>query len=84
MRDEANMVNAKMAEAAWEKEQLSRAGTTMGAMQGSPQQISMRESLMGRLRRSNEEHTNVNRAMNILEAHPEFEDLLWLIRSGVI
>lgn len=45
---------------------------------------SAREQVMHRLRRSNEEGEQLNKAARILEAHPEFEDLLWLIRSGVV
>lgn len=43
-----------------------------------------RSRLMRRLRNGNEEHQNLNRAIRILESHPEFEDLIWLIRSGLI
>lgn len=27
---------------------------------------------------------NANRALRILQAHPEFEDFLWLLRSGLV
>lgn len=41
-------------------------------------QLSMRRSI------SADETSRLNRAITILNAHPEFEDLLWLIRSGLV
>lgn len=41
-------------------------------------QLSMRRSI------SADEASRLNRAISILKKHPEFEDLLWLIRSGLV
>ena len=73
-RDE-NEANVEQAAERWQ-------GATMGI---EPcKESSQREQLMNRLRRSNNEGEMVSRALRILEAHPEFEDLIWLLRSGVI
>ena len=42
------------------------------------------ESIRNRLARSNEEQQTLSRALRILEQHPEYEDLIWLIRSGAV
>ena len=73
-RDE-NEANAKQAAGLWQ-------GAPIGIDQCK--ESSQREQLMNRLRRSNNEGEMVSRALRILEAHPEFEDLIWLLRSGVI
>lgn len=36
------------------------------------------------LRKANEEGEQLNKAVRILEQHPEFEDMIWLIRSGLV
>jgi hypothetical protein len=45
-------------------------------------------NLYGRLRAEHGIHVDrrreLARALNILERHPEFEDLIWLIRSGLV
>lgn len=37
-----------------------------------------------RLQRENENISNLYRAQDILLRHPEFEELAWLIRSGLV
>ena len=73
-RDE-NEANVEQAAERWQ-------GAPIGIDQCK--ESSQREQLMNRLRRSNNEGEMVSRALRILEAHPEFEDLIWLLRSGVI
>ena len=43
-----------------------------------------RESLSHQLRHAASNLDNASKALRILEAHPEFEDLIWLMRSGLI
>ena len=43
-----------------------------------------RERLQRRLRNSNEEHQKLNRVLDILERHPEFEEFLEVFRSGLV
>ena len=71
-------VNAKLA-----YEQQAGQTIPMG-IGASQREIGPRESVMKRLRESNREHEKLNKAARILEMHPEFEDMIWLIHSGVL
>jgi hypothetical protein len=44
----------------------------------------IREKLFSRLRSADNESSSINKALRILEAHPEFEDFIWLMRSGLV
>ncbi len=46
--------------------------------------VSLAEQLRGRLNRESKNTQQMRHALRILEAHPEFEELLWLLRSGVV
>lgn len=46
--------------------------------------IPISEELRHRRRRNFQDTERLNRALEILTAHPEFEDFLWLIRSGLV
>jgi len=41
-------------------------------------QLKMRQSI------ATNERQQLNRAVDILKTHPEFEDFLWLLRSGLV
>ena len=47
-------------------------------------QETTRERLQRRLRNSNDEHVRLNRVLDILERHPEFEEFLEVLRSGLV
>lgn len=57
----------------------SRTGDTVGCDQASIKQISMRESLIKMLDHHNDRAKLAHRAFGIIEEHPEFEQLMWLI-----
>ena len=40
--------------------------------------------LRRRMNASEEKYNKTARALNILERHPELEELLWLLRSGLV
>ncbi len=46
--------------------------------------VSLAEQLRGWLNRESKNTQQMRHALRILEAHPEFEELLWLLRSGVV
>ena len=58
--------------------------TNLGYATDSPKQVPARERLMNRLNRSYADNDNLHRAIKILEAHPEFEDFIWLFQSGLV
>ena len=43
-----------------------------------------RSQLLRRLRDADRDSETAKRALRIIEAHPEFEDFAWLMRSGLI
>ena len=43
-----------------------------------------RERLQRQLCNSNEEHQRLNRVLDILERHPEFEEFLEVLRSNLV
>jgi len=47
-------------------------------------QETTRERLQRRLRNSNDEHVRLNRVLDILERHPEFEEFLEVLRSDLV
>ena len=62
----------------------------MGAQQANCDQVvgfgqeTTRERLQRRLRNSHDEHVRVDRVLDILERHPEFEEFLEVLRSGLV
>jgi hypothetical protein len=42
------------------------------------------EVLRKRQSESSEDLHRITRAINILERHPDFDDLIWLLRSGLV
>lgn len=76
---EENMQNAKLA-----ADMAGRAGQTMGMGVNQCKEASTRERLLNQLNRASEDQGKISYALRILEAHPEFEDFLWLVRSGVL
>ena len=73
--------------AAYEKMQAQQANCAqvagLGNMCCEPQETT-RERLQRRLRNSNDEHVRLNRVLDILERHPEFEEFLEVLRSGLV
>lgn len=55
------------------------AGTAPGY---SPQVESLSQQIGRRIQRESDNLSNLYRAKDILQRHPEFEELAWLIRSG--
>jgi hypothetical protein len=47
-------------------------------------QETTRERLQRRLRNSHDEHVRVDRVLDILERHPEFEEFLEVLRSDLV
>jgi hypothetical protein len=83
--DDLNNSKATQQQYADNFERLCGAQTTGDARNECIQkQVPQRELLMRRLRRGNEEHEKLNRAIAILEAHPEFEDFMWLLRNSML
>jgi len=75
--------NAKMqAEKAYYG-QAQTAGN-LGYATDTPKQVPIRERLASRLNRSYADNENMHKALRILEAHPEFEDFIWLFQSGLV
>ena len=85
--NEQNEVNAKMQA---EKAYYSSQGQVQVGIGGQAyygdcaKEVPLREALKHRLHRADYEHDTLTRAAKILDAHPEFEDLLWLVRSGLV
>jgi len=50
----------------------------------SPIVETLSQQIGRRLQRESDNISNLYRAQDILQRHPEFEELVWLIRSGVI
>ena len=54
-------------------------GQTAGVLERT-----LRERLQFEVNRGHESMNNSRKALRILEQHPEFEDFLWLLRSGIL
>jgi hypothetical protein len=52
--------------------------------QGYSPQESLVQQIGRRINSENGNLSNLYRAQDILQRHPEFEDLTWLIRSGLV
>jgi len=57
-------------------------GSVLGAAVGRP--YTLAEQLEKSASGSYQQGSDYSKASSILRAHPEFEDLIWLIRSGLI
>jgi hypothetical protein len=91
MRDHEAMMNAKLAAAQQGDCAKGQAQGVTGGIAGAKayygdceKQVPLRETLRHRLHRTDYERDTLSRAAQILDAHPEFEDLIWLIRSGLV
>jgi len=73
--------------AAYEKMRAQQANCGQVAGLGNKcceKQETTRERLQRRLRSSNDEHVRLNRVLDILERHPEFEEFLEVLRSDLV
>jgi len=57
---------------------------TTGQAQCGVRERTLRERLQFEVDRGRESMNNSRKAIRILEQHPEFEDFLWLLRSGIL
>ncbi len=71
--------------AMYEKMQAQQMAQGIGAAkQCCEKQETTRQRLQRQLCNSNEEHRRLNRVLDILERHPEFEEFLEVLRSGLV
>lgn len=72
-----------------EKEACAQQGTAAGLKQAyygdtCGKEISIRERLQIQAMQAEGQADQTKRAIDILDRHPDFEELLWLIRSGLV
>lgn len=78
---------ARQESAPYEKMRAQQANCGQAAGLGNmccEKQETTREHLQRRLRNSNDEHVRLNRVLDILERHPEFEEFLEVLRSDLV
>jgi hypothetical protein len=59
-------------------------GAYYGESPVTTKEAGLRDLLYQRINRAQNDTEKLAKAIRILKAHPEFEDLLWLIRSGLV